>query len=64
MGSGSLGLGGQGVPGQTYVIQYAVGSPASTNWLTLGAVTANASGSFLLVDPSAAGVRYYRAINP
>ncbi len=64
LGNGAIGLGGQGVPGGTYVIQYAAGTPSATNWLTLGTVTADASGTFLVVEPGTSGVRFYRAICP
>ncbi len=64
LGNGTIAVGGQGVPGGTYVIEYAAGTPATTNWLVLGTVTADAAGSFVLIDPAGSGARFYRALYP
>jgi len=34
------------------------------NWLSLGTVTADASGAFTLVEELGPGLRFYRAIYP
>jgi hypothetical protein len=57
-------IGGQGIPGDTYIIEYATNVPPTMNWLTLGTVTADSSGAFVLVDTGASGLRFYRAIYP
>ena len=64
LGNGSVAIGGQGIPGRTYIIQYTTNSLPTTNWLTLGTVTADSSGAFVLVDTSVAGLQFYRAIYP
>jgi hypothetical protein len=46
----------------TYIIQYTTNSLPTTNWLTLGTVTADSSGAFVLVDTGVSGLRFYRAI--
>jgi len=64
LGNGSVGIGGQGIPGRSYIIQYTTNSLPTTNWLTLGTVTADSSGAFVLVDSTASALQFYRAIYP
>jgi hypothetical protein len=64
LGSGSVAIGGQGIPGTTYTIQCTTNTLPTTNWLTLGTVTADASGGFVLVDTVVSGLQFYRAIYP
>jgi hypothetical protein len=64
LGNGSVAIGGEGVPGSTYIIQRITGTLPTTNWLTLGTVTADPSGAFVLVDTAGSGLRFYRAIYP
>jgi len=64
LGNGALAIGGDGIPGRSYLIQYATNAPPTMNWLTLGAVTADPTGAFVLIDPLAPGLRFYRAVCP
>jgi len=64
LGSGSVAVGGQGIPGATYVIQYTTGPLPTSNWLTLGTVIADPSGAFVFVEEGVSGLRFYRAIYP
>jgi hypothetical protein len=64
LGNGLVAIGGQGTAGATYTIQYSPDLLAGTNWLTLGAPTADPSGAFVLVDTNTVGLRFYRAICP
>jgi hypothetical protein len=64
LGNGSVAIGGQGIPGETYIIQYATNTPPTMNWMTLGMVTADSSGAFVLVENLGSGLRFYRAIYP
>jgi len=64
LGNGSVAISGRGAPGGTYLIEYCADSEPATNWLTLGAVTADASGAFVLVENLGPGRRFYRAVNP
>jgi hypothetical protein len=64
LGNGSVAIGGEGIPGSTYIIQCATNTLPTTNWLTLGTVTADPSGAFVLVDTGGSGLRFYRAIYP
>ncbi len=64
LGNGSVAIGGEGIPGRTYIIQYTTHMLPTTNWLTLGTVTADASGAFVLIDTSVSGLKFYRAIYP
>ena len=64
LGNGSVTIGGQGIPGRTYIIQYTTNTLPTTSWLTLGSVTADGSGAFGLVDTNVAGLQFYRAIYP
>jgi hypothetical protein len=64
LGIGSVAIGGQGIPDTTYNIQYTTNTPPTMNWLTLGKVTADSSGAFVLVDTGVSGLRFYRAIYP
>jgi hypothetical protein len=57
-------VGGQGAPETTYTIQYAPNPLSGTNWLTLGAATADSSGAFVLVDTNVLSLRFYRALCP
>jgi len=62
--NGSVAIAGQGIPGSTYIVQYTTDTLPTTNWLTLGTVTADSSGAFVLVDTIAPALRFYRAIYP
>ena len=64
LGTGAVSIGGDGIPGNTYVIQYTTNTPPTMNWLSLGTVTADASGAFTLVEDLGPGLRFYRAIYP
>ena len=64
LGNGSVAIGGQGVPGRAYAIEYTTGTLPTTNWLALGTVTADALGTFMVVDTAASGLRFYRATSP
>jgi hypothetical protein len=64
LGGGSVAIGGDGIPGSTYIIQYATNTPPTMNWVTLGTVTADSSGAFVLVETFGSGLRFYRAIYP
>ncbi len=64
LGNGAVSIGGDGIPGNTYVIQYTTNTPPTMNWLSLGTVTADASGAFTLVEELGPGLRFYRAIYP
>ncbi len=54
-----------GNPGQQYTVQF---TPAlhPPNWQTLGVQTANAQGTFFVIDtpPPGTAQRFYRAIQP
>jgi hypothetical protein len=63
-GNGTVAVGGDGIPGWTYIIQYATNTPPTLNWSTLGTVTADSDGPFVLIDSSDSGLRFYRAIYP
>ncbi|MGO9203756.1 MAG: MBG domain-containing protein [Limisphaerales bacterium] len=64
LGNGSVAIGGQGIPGRTYLIQYTTDTLPTTNWLALGTVTADASGAFVLIDNSVSGLQFYRTVCP
>jgi hypothetical protein len=64
LGNGLVAVGGQGIPGATYIVQYATNIPPTMNWVALGTVTADSSGAFVLVESIASGLRFYRAIYP
>jgi hypothetical protein len=64
LGNGSVAISGRGAPGGTYLIEYRADSAPATNWLTLGAVNADASGAFVLVENLGPGRRFYRVVNP
>jgi hypothetical protein len=64
LGTNSVAIGGDGIPGDTYIIQYATNTPPTMNWMTLGTVTADSSGAFVLVESFGPGLRFYRAIYP
>jgi hypothetical protein len=64
LGNGSVAIGGEGVPGSVYIIQYTTNTPPTMNWLSLGTVTADSSGAFVLVDGAVSGLQFYRAIYP
>jgi hypothetical protein len=64
LGNGSVAIGGEGIPGRTFIIQYTTRTLPTTNWLTLGTVTADSSGAFVLVETAVSGLRFYRAIYP
>jgi len=64
LGNSSIEIGGQGLPGRTYIIQYTTNALPTTSWLTLGTVTADSSGAFVLVDANVSGLQFYRAIYP
>ena len=64
LGNGSVAIGGQGIPGRTYIIQYTTNALPTTDWFSLGSVTADSSGAFVLVDTNVSGQQFYRAIYP
>ena len=64
LGNGTVAIGGQGIPARTYIIQYTTSTLPTTNWVTLGTVTADSSGSFVFVETAVSGLRFYRAIDP
>ncbi len=64
LGSGLVAIGGEGISGLAYIIQYTTNTLPTTNWLTLGTVTADPSGAFVLIDTVGPGLRFYRAIYP
>jgi hypothetical protein len=64
LGNGSVAIGGQGIPGRTYIIQYTTSTLPTTNWVTLGTVTADSTGAFVFVETAVSGLRFYRAIDP
>ena len=61
---GSVAISGAGIPGFTYIIQYTTNTWPTSDWLTLGTVTADFSGAFILVDRGASPQRFYRAVYP
>jgi hypothetical protein len=63
LGNGSYAIGGSGVPGRVYQIQFADGGQTST-WQVLGQATADSNGLFGLVDPGGSPQRLYRTICP
>jgi 5,10-methylenetetrahydrofolate reductase len=63
LGNGSVAIGGYGVPGKSYMIQY-TGDIPTASWLTLGAATADPSGAFILVDTNVSKLRFYHAVYP
>jgi hypothetical protein len=64
LGNGWVAISGRSAPGGIYIIEYRADSAPAGNWLTLGAVTADASGAFVLVENLGPGRRFYRAVNP
>jgi hypothetical protein len=65
LGNGSFLINGDGIPGLTYRLQYAVSlSPANWTNLPNSSLTANSVGSFQFTDTSVSGGRYYRSIYP
>lgn len=65
IGDGSLRIHFRGVPGLTYRIQYSESLTAPV-WRSLGNRTADAMGSFEIVDRPSAGsaTRFYRSVYP
>jgi hypothetical protein len=63
LGNGAYGIRGDGIPGQTYRIQFN-DDPQNPNWQTLSTVAADSSGLFLLTDPGASPQRLYRSVGP
>jgi hypothetical protein len=63
LGNGSFAIGGYGIPGNIYKIQYTANLPMA-NWLDLGTATADPSGAFILVDTNLSRLRFYRAAFP
>jgi hypothetical protein len=63
LGNGSLEIRGQGTAGLTYRFQ-STADLNDPNWQTLGVVTANASGVFVLTNSATAGPRFYRSVYP
>ena len=64
LGDGSVAIGGEGIPGFTYLIQSAASPWSASDWSTLGTVTADSSGAFSLIDRGGSAQRFYRAIYP
>jgi autotransporter-associated beta strand protein len=63
--NGHMQIGGEGIPGQLYGVQ-ANTNLSTTNWITIGSATADASGRFSFVDTNAPNfsVRFYRFLIP
>lgn len=61
--NGSFLVEGNGIPGQTYRIQYA-NDGGGPNWQLLGTVTTDAVGRFSYTDVGGAQQRFYRLANP
>jgi hypothetical protein len=62
-GNGPYAIRGDGIPGRTYQIQFAVNLD-SPNWQTLGSATADPFGIFAFTDASGSSQRYYRSVYP
>jgi hypothetical protein len=63
LGDGSLEIRGQGTAGLTYRFQFTE-DLGHTNWQTLGAATANASGVFALTNTPTASPQFFRSAYP
>jgi hypothetical protein len=64
LGDGSVAISGTGIPGQTYIIEHTTDMPPTMNWQALSTATADAFGSFVVVDAGGSPRRFYRAVYP
>lgn len=64
LANGSVSIQGNGVPGQTYRIEYAdfPGSSGGLTWQTAGSAVADASGRFTISEGVASPQRFYRSV--
>ncbi len=63
LGGGSILIGGNGIPGYSYRLQYS-DTTAPFNWQELTTVTADETGKFQYTDTTAAPTRFYRTVYP
>ena len=64
LGDGSVAIGGEGIPGFTYLVQYTASPLSTTDWLTLGTVTADSLGAFSLMDSAGSARKVLSRFRP